>query len=123
MKTCPVCNSRCFDDMDTCYGCMYSFKNNDKETKSSKKSSSSNKKEKTKTNKLYNPKDSKNFTIEDTYTNKHVPEYFELEPFAYVEEDDAKVKTAAHAKATQKSDEDIVVKIKIPKSILEKYMA
>lgn len=25
MKTCPVCKSRLFDDMDTCYGCMYRF--------------------------------------------------------------------------------------------------
>lgn len=26
MKICPVCKSRCFDDMDTCYGCMHKFK-------------------------------------------------------------------------------------------------
>lgn len=27
MKVCPVCKSRLFDDMDTCYGCMHRFEN------------------------------------------------------------------------------------------------
>lgn len=25
MKTCPICHSNVFDDMDVCYGCMYRF--------------------------------------------------------------------------------------------------
>lgn len=25
MKRCPVCKTAVFDDMDTCYGCMYRF--------------------------------------------------------------------------------------------------
>ena len=25
MKTCPICNARCFDDMEICYGCMHPF--------------------------------------------------------------------------------------------------
>ncbi len=25
MRTCPVCRTAIFDDMDTCYGCMYRF--------------------------------------------------------------------------------------------------
>lgn len=25
MKTCPICNARCFDDMETCFGCMHRF--------------------------------------------------------------------------------------------------
>ena len=25
MKTCPVCRSRCFDDMPVCYGCLHDF--------------------------------------------------------------------------------------------------
>lgn len=25
MKTCPVCQATCFDDMDVCYGCMHRF--------------------------------------------------------------------------------------------------
>lgn len=25
MKTCPVCQSRSFDDMNVCFGCMHSF--------------------------------------------------------------------------------------------------
>ena len=25
MKTCPICNAVCFDDMDTCFGCLHRF--------------------------------------------------------------------------------------------------
>ena len=25
MKTCPICQATCFDDMDTCYGCLHRF--------------------------------------------------------------------------------------------------
>lgn len=25
MKVCPICKARCFDDMDTCYGCLHRF--------------------------------------------------------------------------------------------------
>lgn len=25
MKTCPICNARCFDDMELCYGCLHDF--------------------------------------------------------------------------------------------------
>ncbi len=25
MKTCPICSTTLFDDMEVCYGCMYSF--------------------------------------------------------------------------------------------------
>lgn len=25
MKTCPICHARCFDDMETCYGCLHRF--------------------------------------------------------------------------------------------------
>ncbi len=25
MKVCPVCQARCFDDMDVCYGCLHRF--------------------------------------------------------------------------------------------------
>lgn len=25
MKTCPICDTALFDDMEVCYGCMYSF--------------------------------------------------------------------------------------------------
>ncbi|WP_165172007.1 hypothetical protein [Adlercreutzia sp. ZJ242] len=28
MKTCPVCKTTLFDDMDVCYGCMYRFGSN-----------------------------------------------------------------------------------------------
>ena len=26
MKTCPVCKSNCFDDMDVCFGCLHDFR-------------------------------------------------------------------------------------------------
>ena len=29
MKVCPVCGFRLFDDMDTCYGCMHRFSDED----------------------------------------------------------------------------------------------
>ena len=25
MKECPICGSRCFDDMDRCYACLHDF--------------------------------------------------------------------------------------------------
>lgn len=25
MKTCPICKSRCFEDMEVCFGCMHHF--------------------------------------------------------------------------------------------------
>lgn len=25
MKTCPVCKASCFDDMETCFGCLHDF--------------------------------------------------------------------------------------------------
>lgn len=25
MKLCPVCSSRCYDDMPVCYGCLHDF--------------------------------------------------------------------------------------------------
>lgn len=28
IKHCPVCNTTLFEDMDTCYGCMYKFGSN-----------------------------------------------------------------------------------------------
>ncbi|MBQ9022216.1 MAG: hypothetical protein IJ113_09470 [Eggerthellaceae bacterium] len=27
MKVCPVCQTKSFDDMETCYGCMHHFNN------------------------------------------------------------------------------------------------
>ena len=29
MKVCPVCHARCFDDMETCFGCMHRFGDGD----------------------------------------------------------------------------------------------
>ncbi|ANE21975.1 hypothetical protein AAY81_01015 [Denitrobacterium detoxificans] len=43
MKTCPVCQATCFDDMDVCYGCMHRFPTASlgKENPSSKKAAGS----------------------------------------------------------------------------------
>lgn len=29
MIECPICHAKCFDDMDTCYGCMHRFSRED----------------------------------------------------------------------------------------------
>lgn len=29
MKVCPVCNSKCFDDMEVCFGCLHRFTEDD----------------------------------------------------------------------------------------------
>lgn len=32
LKTCPQCGAQMFDDMDTCYGCLYDFSREESET-------------------------------------------------------------------------------------------
>ena len=67
MKVCPECKSRCFDDMDICYGCMYDFR----------KSESYNNKN------MDSSKNSVSLNRDDCNSHKnHIPEYFELEPFS-----------------------------------------
>ncbi len=31
LKECPVCHAQCFSDMDVCYGCLNTFRNENKE--------------------------------------------------------------------------------------------
>jgi hypothetical protein len=31
MRTCPICQATCFDDMETCFGCMHRFEAGDDE--------------------------------------------------------------------------------------------
>lgn len=74
MKVCPVCRSRCFDDMKVCYGCLYEFKNDaNSEYFHEKNFPSSN------TNKL------KDVKIVDICSNARLPEYFEMETSPYIE--------------------------------------
>lgn len=95
MKVCPVCNSRCFDDMDTCYGCLHKFTEQD------------------------NKKDMEHKSNTDKI---RIPEYFETEPFLNIQENDSTVKMAAHAKELKEKEEKITLKLELPKSILEKYV-
>lgn len=95
MKVCPTCKSRCFDDMDTCYGCMHQFSDDDNKKIESKKE----------------------FVME----NK-IPEYFELDSFPFIEDDDYFRTRGAHEKIEKKNDEKIVIKVELPKSVLEKYI-
>lgn len=95
MKICPVCNSRCFDDMDTCYGCLHRFTEDD-----------------TKNETQYN----------NSSDEVLIPEYFETETFVDIQEDTNVVTHGAHAKEPCIKDEKIKVKIEIPKSVLKKYI-
>lgn len=94
MKVCPTCKSRCFDDMDTCYGCMHQFSENDNENK----------------------------IVKETIMNEKIPEYFELDSFPFIEDDDYFRTRGAHEKIEEKADDKIVIKLEVPKSILEKYI-
>lgn len=87
MKLCPVCKSRCFDDMDTCYGCMHNFIK-DKEVKKMKS------------------KDEKK--DEDI----RIPEYFEMESFPYIEEvDNKEMKTEAKCNCNNKKNISLTLEI------------
>lgn len=92
MKVCPVCNSRCFDDMDICYGCMHNFKN-EKEVKSMKS------------------------TKKKQNDDRRIPEYFELETFPCIE--DASQKKNFERCAT--TDAMLKINIELPVSVLKKY--
>lgn len=95
MKVCPTCKSRCFDDMETCYGCMHQFSEKD---------------------------NSKTENIKETIMENNIPEYFELDSFPFIEDDDYFRTRGAHEKIEKKSDEKIVIKLELPKSVLEKYI-
>ncbi len=103
--------------METCYGCMYNFNKKESQPESSSKIESP----KSEDSKTEAKTESKNIMIDDTITKKHIPEFFELEPFSYIEEQD-NIKKAAHAKPNQTDNENIVIKLKIPRSVLEKYI-
>lgn len=66
MKVCPVCKSRCFDDMGTCYNCLYNFNENIKPKEDLDK------------NDL--PRSEK------LPFNNWIPEYFEVESCPYIED-------------------------------------
>ena len=95
MKVCPTCKSRCFDDMNTCYGCMHHFSEQDK----------------------YKESKRKELLMED-----NIPEYFELDTFPFIEDDDYFRARGAHEKVQNPINENVVIKLEIPKSVLEKYL-
>ena len=94
MKVCPTCKSRCFDDMDTCYGCMHQFTEDDKE--------------------IEEPKE--NTMIEN------IPEYFELDSFPFIEDDDYFRTRGAHEKVEKSHNDNIVIKLEVPREVFEKCL-
>lgn len=69
MKVCPVCKSRCFDDMDVCYGCLHDFK---------KESQVKHNYTDIQATEVIKPVD-----ISKT---RYIPDYFELETSPYIED-------------------------------------
>lgn len=94
MKVCPTCKSRCFDDMDTCYGCMHQFTDDD----------------------------IKNENLNEKKMNDDIPEYFEIDSFPFIEDDYYFRTRGAHEKNEKISNDKIVIKLEVPKSVLEKYI-
>ena len=99
MKVCPVCKSRCFDDMDTCYGCMHNF-NETKEKIDDEIAS----------------------VWKEEVMESMIPEFFELDSFPVVEDDDCFRVKGAHEKDSLNSQEKIKISFEIPRSVLEKYL-
>lgn len=99
MKVCPTCKSRCFDDMNTCYGCMHKFDN-----------------DKSKTKKL-----DMSVWKEEPMDDK-IPEFFELESFPVVEDEDYFRVKGAHEKTNNSKEGKIKISFEIPKSVFEKYI-
>lgn len=89
MKICPVCKSRCFDDMNTCYGCMHKFKDT-----------------KTILTKWKEEKMSK------------IPEYFEIDSFPFIEDEQYFNERNINEDSKKNNDEKIVLNLEIPKSVL-----
>lgn len=109
MKVCPVCKSRCFDDMDKCYGCLHDF------TKATKHDSITQKIPVVNVEEVFNYDENNNYFI---------PEYFELDTFPYIEEDDFTTPRGAHVKDSIKDivQKNFKITIELPQSVLEKYI-
>lgn len=119
MKVCPICKSRCFDDMDTCYGCLHNFSKEYDDD-------------------VFAYPDSSDITSlpnipEPTQITepKQIPEYFELDAFPQIEEvpdykeelfDDSFFYNEESLCDIQipvdESNETIKLNIEIPKSLL-----
>lgn len=99
MKVCPVCKSRCFDDMDVCYGCMHKFTNNKQH------------------------KDMSGFD-KTIAMNKiealDIPEYFEIDSFPIIEEIDYNYYEKMDVDKTIPNDDCIT--LKIPLDAVTKYI-
>ena len=96
MKVCPICKSRCFDDMDTCYGCLYNFDKQEDDVF------------------VYRKKEENSMP--------HIPEYFEIDAFPYIEEDDLVDVELFNNKSSKKPEETIKIHLEIPKSFLSTFM-
>lgn len=109
MKVCPVCKSRCFDDMDVCYGCLHKFSHDQ--------------------NIVYDNEITQTINLstqqheESTFKDIDIPEYFELDTFPYIEEVDYPRTRGAHEKTEDDylETEKVVLKVELPKSIFLKY--
>ena len=98
MKICPVCKSRCFDDMDTCYGCMHKF--NDEKNK-----------------KVDWSKDliPEYFELDSCPIVEDVESFYERK----IQKPSIKKSEPSHAKDTTEVEENIVLRIEIPTRILK----
>lgn len=99
MKVCPVCKSRCFDDMDICYGCMHKFKN--RETRNNLSG------------------------FDKTIAMKKIdyldiPEYFEIDSFPIIEEIEHNHRDELDMVETISSNDCIT--LKIPIEVVKKYI-
>lgn len=109
MKVCPVCKSRCFDDMDKCYGCLHDFKQEENyQIKSDV------------TQKIPVVNDTFKSSIEEPV---YIPEYFELDTFPYIEEEFSayNLKNNSFQVESTKADK-FVLKIELPVEVIEKYI-
>ena len=101
MKVCPECKSRCFDDMEICYGCMHKF--TDKEVK----------------NDLSSELLPEYFELDSCPIIEEIDEFYERkEAKAEVKKDIERIKPN-HAKEKINRKESIVLKIEIPTQILK----
>ena len=109
MKVCPVCKSRCFDDMDKCYGCLHDFTQEE-------------------TYKFKPEVTQKIPVINDTFKSEvaepaYIPEYFELDTFPYIEEESSTCKLNNNFVQVENTKADkFVLKIELPIELINKYI-
>lgn len=100
MKICPVCKSRCFDDMNTCYGCLHHFEENAFVD-----------------DHMQEVDEIEDVLEECVFASTSIPEYFEIDSCPIIED-----KTASVLYKQNEESEKFTIKIELPKSILSKYV-